>query len=171
MTERSPEEVLESVLPVSATVEATLGVDAEQVWPLISDPSVNARFSGELRAANFVDGDVARIGAVIEGRNENNGFQWTTQSTVVACEPPTTFAWATGDPTLPYARWTFDFNPATRRLRHSVSLEAGESPLRWAILNDPDRANEVVATRLAQLTEGMQRTVDGIATLAGDAAK
>lgn len=162
------DDVLAEVLPAHGVVESFVRASASSLWKLVSDPSVPARFSGELREARFVDGVAPGVGAVIEGRNENHGFEWTTRSTVDVCEPPTRFSWVTGDPLAPTARWSFEVETKSDGcvLTHRVTLESGESPLRWAILEEPLRAVELVDDRLGAVLRGMRRTVEGITSLA-----
>ena len=148
----------------------TVGVAAppEALWALVSDPSVPARYSPELVEASFADGGPARVGAEIEGRNENAGFSWTTRSTVVACVEPTSFGWATGDAEAPSATWSFEVAPAGggSTLTHRVTLFPDRPPMGPAIAAEPERAGEIVEARMADVLAGMQRVVEGIAELA-----
>lgn len=159
--------------PLPAVGSVSVGVTAtpEALWPLVSDPSVPARFSTELEEAAFLEGSGAEVGAVIEGRNVNGGFEWTTHSTVVVCDPPRCFAWATGGAEAPAATWTFLVEDAVggATLTHSVVLHEGQQPLASAIEAEPDRAAAIVQDRLAVLLVSMERTVSGIAGLAESA--
>ncbi len=147
-----------------------MGVAAppEALWGLVSDPSTPARFSSELVDAAFVDGGSARVGAEIEGQNTNDRFTWTTRSTVVDCEEPTSFAWSTGGTEAPGATWSFEVGRAGAgsTLTHRVVFHAGGEPLSAAIGAEPERGHEIVEQRMAQVLEGMQRVVSGIAALA-----
>ena len=158
----------DDVLP--ATGEVTVGVAAppEVLWPLVSDPSVPARFSDELVEAHFVDGKGACVGAEIEGRNANGEFAWTTRSTVVDCEAPTLFRWATGGADAPAATWSLEVVRADggATLTHRVVLHAGRPPLGPAIEAEPERAREIVEARMALVLANMQRVVTGIAAAA-----
>jgi uncharacterized protein YndB with AHSA1/START domain len=140
----------------------------EALWELVSDPASPARFSPELVEARFVDGGPPRLGAEIEGRNENGTFTWTTRSTVVACDEPTSFSWATGGVETPGATWSFELEPSGTgaTLSHRVVFHVGGEPLTAAILAEPQRAHEIVEGRLAQVLDAMRRVVTGIAGLA-----
>lgn len=106
---------------------------------------------------------------MISGRNARGDFEWSTLSTVVACEEPYLFQWATGDEDDPTATWTFEIEPdedgsfLTRR----VILHAGKAPLGLAIAKDPDRAEEIVDRRMAEVLSNMETTIAGIAVPAG----
>jgi Polyketide cyclase / dehydrase and lipid transport len=155
-------------LPATASVRVIAGVPPEALWGLVSDPSTPARFSPELVEATFVGGGPPGLGAEIEGRNENGTFTWTTRSTVVSCDRPTCFAWATGGAEAPAATWSFEVEPtgAGATLTHRVVFHVGGEPLTGAIEAEPERAHELVEGRLAQVLDAMQRVVTGIAALA-----
>lgn len=156
------------VLPAEG--EVTIGVAAppEALWPLVSDPSVPARFSTELVEARFLEGESPHVGAEIEGRNANGEFTWTTRSTVIGCDEPTRFAWATGGAEEPAATWSLEIGRAEggSTLTHRVVLHAGRPPLGPAIEAEPERASEIVDGRMATVLENMQRVVTGIAAMA-----
>lgn len=159
---------MRAVLPASASVERDVAAPPEVLWPLVSDPQVPARFSPELEDAHVDGGGAATLGAVIVGRNARAGRAWTTRSTVVECEPPRRFGWATGDEDHPTATWTIDIR-ATQTgavLRHRVVLHEGLEPLAGAVAREPARAASIVEGRLAELVAGMAATLEGIASLA-----
>jgi hypothetical protein len=156
------------VLPAEGVVSVGVAASPEALWPLVSDPTVPARFSGELLEARFVEGQVATVGSEIEGQNANGEVRWTTRSTVVACVEPTRFAWATGGMEAPVATWSFEVERADggATLTHRVVLHAGRPPLAPAIEAAPERARAIVDDRMATVVENMQRVVTGIAATA-----
>ena len=160
--------------PLPATGSVSVGVAAppEALWPLVSDPATPARFSDELAEAAFLDGDAPVVGAVIVGRNVNGAFTWTTHSTVVDCEPPRLFRWATGGADAPAATWTLSVASADggSTLTHTVVLHAGRDPLGPAIEAAPERGQEIVDERMARVLTNMERTVAGIAAIAEGSA-
>jgi polyketide cyclase/dehydrase/lipid transport protein len=160
--------VADDVLPATGAVSVGVAASPEALWPLVSDPSVPARFSAELVAARFVDGGSPRVGAEIEGRNANGEVTWTTRSTVVACIEPTLFRWATGGAGAPAATWSFEVARAGggATLTHRVVLHAGAAPLAPAIAAAPERAQEIVDARMTVILENMQRVATGIAEVA-----
>ncbi len=160
--------VSRDALPATGSVSVGVAAPPEALWGLVSDPSTPARFSPELVDAAFVDDGPARLGAEIEGHNKSDRFTWTTRSTVVACAEPTSFAWSTGGTEAPAATWSFEVGRAAAgsTLTHRVVFHAGGEPLTAAIEAEPERGGEIVEQRMAQVLEGMQRVVSGIAALA-----
>ncbi len=155
-------------LPATGSVSVGVAAPPAALWGLVSDPSTPARFSPELVEAAFADGAGPRVGAEIEGRNERGGSSWSTRSTVVACDAPTRFSWATGGAEAPAATWTFEVaaTGAGSTLTHRVVLHADVAPLGPAIAAAPDRAAEIVAARMAEVLEGMRLVVEGVAAAA-----
>jgi len=154
------------LLPATATVAVSVAAPPETLWKFVSDPSVCARFSAELRVAGFAAGQSAEVGAVIEGTNGRGDATWSTRSLVVECEAPTRFGWATGDP--PAATWTFDVAPAAggATLTHEVVFHPGVPPLATALDADPEHATEILDARMAEVLASMEAVATGIARLA-----
>jgi hypothetical protein len=158
----------DDALPATRSLSIGVAASPEVLWPIISDPGTPARFSLELQAASFADGNGPQLGAVIEGHNEREGFAWDTSSTVVGCEPPRLFRWATGGAESPSASWWFEVEPSGEGsvLIHGVCFHEGGHPLAPAIAAEPARAHEIVDGRLEDVLESMRRTIEGIASLA-----
>jgi len=158
------------VLPATGSVSTEIAATLEQVWPFICDPTIPARFSQELREADFVEAYGPRRGAVIRGRNARGDVEWSTLSTVVDCEEPRLFRWATGGDGDPTATWTLEAtaNDHGVVLTHAVEIHPGKAPLGAAIEAEPERASEIVIARMAEVLANMRATVEGIAALAID---
>jgi|GEM_PF-2936711 len=158
-------------LPATGSVTVSVAAAPEAVWAFACDPSIPARFSEELQAASFAEGDIAQAGAVIVGTNRNGEFSWTTESTVTDCVEPSLFRWATGDPDAPTATWTLSIAPADggATLTHTVVFHPGRPPLGPAVEAEPSRAHEIVQTRLESVLVNMTATATGIAGLAEQA--
>jgi hypothetical protein len=156
------------VLPAGGFVSIHVDASPDQLWPFICDPTVPARFSAELIEAAFVGSDGPTEGAVISGRNARGDFEWSTLSTVVACEEPYLFEWATGEEADPTATWTFEIESDEDGsfLTHRVVLHAGKAPLAPAIIKEPERAEEMVDRRMAEVLANMEATIAGVAALA-----
>ena len=75
---------------------------------------------------------------------------------------------AGGDPVHPSAAWRFALEPAERgtRLRQWMRMGPAPSGLNIAIDARPDKEERIVARRLEEHRDNMQRTVDGIKRLA-----
>lgn len=155
-------------LPATASVSIVVDAAPESLWQYVSDPSMPARFSNELQEARF-EGDTGAVrGAVIEGRNANGDVSWTTHSTVVDCDDPHLFRWATGGVETPAATWWFEVLPTDggALLTHAVILHADVPPLGPAVQAEPERAHQIVDARLAEVLANMERTIEGIAAIA-----
>jgi hypothetical protein len=155
-------------LPATGSVQVGVAATPEQLWRFVSDPGVPAQFSNEVVEARSEDDGPVRVGSVIVGRNARGEATWTTSSTVVECEPPRRFSWATGGAAEPTATWTFEIRdaPGGATLVHTVVLHEGREPFASAIAREPERATDIVETRMAELLENMALTVQGVATLA-----
>jgi hypothetical protein len=151
--------------------EVSVKVDAtpEELWALISDIELPARFSNEFVGAQWVDGDGPRLGAAFEGRNVREGREWTTVSTVDVFEPDRSFGWVVGDPAQPTARWRFDIEPGADdvTLRMWAQMGPGPSGVLSYIQRHPDLEEWVVERRLEEWLLNMRATVNGIERLAG----
>jgi hypothetical protein len=155
-------------LPATGSVQVGVAASPGQLWRLVSDAGVPARFSTELVEAQFEDDGPVRVGSVIVGNNARGEFSWTTRSTIVECEAPRRLTWATGGAEEPTATWSFEIRdaPGGATLVHTVVLHEGREPFASAIAREPARAAEIVNTRMAELLENMAVTVKGLATLA-----
>ena len=156
------------VLPATRSVSIEIPREPKSLWKIVSDPSTPARFSNELQEASFAAGDSARVGAIIDGRNQNGGFEWSTQSIVTKCDPPHVFEWSVGDPDAPLATWSFVLNatPNGSILTHTVTLHESDSYVSRSIKENPETAEQLLNDRLAILVSNMQLSIQGIATLA-----
>jgi hypothetical protein len=156
------------VLPVTRSLSIEVEAPPSRIWPLVSDPGIPARFSHELQTAKFLEGAAPSVGAVIEGHNARGGYEWTTHSTVTACEEEQIFQWAVDGPEDPVATWSFVIAPTPNGsiLTEIVTLHSDKDPLAGAIAKEPERAGEIVTARLASLLDSMRDTINGIAALA-----
>lgn len=154
-------------IEVSRVIDAT----AAQLWPLVTDIGLPARFSEEFQEAEWIDGATgAAPGARFEGTNENKYIgRWQVTCTVVEYEPERVFTWAVGDTDAPSASWRFSLEPVDggTRLSQWVRLGPGPSGLTGAIERKPDREHDIIAGRLAALRANMQANLDGIAEIVG----
>ena len=153
-----------------ASVAIDIAASPERVWELISDVTLLPRFSTELQHAEWAEGfDAPALGAQFLGTNRHPAIgEWTTTSHIIECEPPRVFGWAVGDPEMCAATWQFETDPIPQgtSLRYTARLGPGRSGVTMLIEREPDRADEIVARRLAQWEAGMHATVAGIRDLA-----
>lgn len=114
-----PFEYCESIL-IDATPEA--------VYDLVTDISRTGEWSPICRTCRWQDGDGAREGAWLIGRNEADGQVWETRSQVAVAERGREFAWLVGGK---YVRWSYEFELAadgrTRLTESWKFLEEGRA--------------------------------------------
>lgn len=76
-------------------VEATYPVDAETLWPWVTEPEkLSAWNAVEIRSVTAVDGDVSGVGAVREVRVPVGPFKTRNLETVLAVEAPWLFVYS-----------------------------------------------------------------------------
>jgi len=158
----------------SPTVEAAVHVEAppERVWPLVSDIALVAATSEELQEAHWLpapdgptEGDPPTVGHRFRGRNAHPQIgEWETVSEVVECDEQRAFAWAVMDPANPTALWRFTLTSVDggTELRQWAQLGTGPSNLTTVIERMPDEEERIVAGRLREWQQGIERTLAGI---------
>ncbi len=152
------------------STDVSVHVDAppSRVWPLLCDINLPGRFSREFQRGEWID-DGPAPGARFRGFNRHEAVgEWNVECTVTAMEENRVFEWTVGDVENRSARWRFDLEPEGEgsALRFSAEMGPGPSGLTPAIERMPDREEAIVARRLSEWTENMQRTVEGIKALA-----
>ncbi|GAC1599051.1 MAG: SRPBCC family protein [Acidimicrobiales bacterium] len=152
----------------SVEVEILVDSTAAQVWALVTDLNLPARFSPEFMGAEWIDEGPA-LGARFVGRNAHPSLgEWETASWVKRFEPARIFGWAVSDPDHPSATWWFDLEDtgAGVRLRQGGRIGPAPSGLSIAIAAMPDKEERIVARRLAEWERNMRSTLEGIKALA-----
>jgi uncharacterized protein YndB with AHSA1/START domain len=154
----------------STAVERTIASSPRDLWGLITDLDLPARFSTEYQGGEWLDGAVGPVvGARFRGRNRNDVMgDWDTICHVVECDPPSRYAWAVDDVDEPNATWRFVVTPDGEHsvVRFEVVLGPGRSGLTWAFRRHPGQRDALIAWRLEDLRGNMQAVVDGIANIA-----
>ncbi|MDY7099850.1 MAG: SRPBCC family protein [Actinomycetota bacterium] len=151
-------------------VERLVAASPGDVWAVVVDITMPARFSTELQEATWCDDAPGpALGARFVGRNRHPVVgEWETTSTVVELVANERFGWDVGDPECPAARWRFTLEPADggTRLTQWVQLGPGRSGLSPAIEAMPDKESRIIANRLAEHRANMEATLTGIAAAA-----
>jgi nitroreductase len=150
------------------TVEVDIDAKAADIWPIVSDINLPARFSDEFQGADWIDDEPA-VGARFSGRNQRDDLgEWEVICTLVDYEPERVFAWHAGDPDNPAAQWRFEIEPLLggTRLRFSMVLGPGPSGLTGVIEAMPDKESAIIANRQKGQAANMRRTIEGIRDLA-----
>jgi nitroreductase len=148
--------------------ETDIDASPATVWALITDINLPAQFSNEFLGATW-DTDERGVGAVFHGTNQHPALgEWTIPCSVDTRTEQRAFGWCTSDPDRPGARWCFELEPSAgrTRLRFSYTLGPGKSGTTMAIANNPGKEARVLRRRLNDVQTNMQRTVDGIKTIA-----
>jgi uncharacterized protein YndB with AHSA1/START domain len=153
-------------------VSVCVGIPAppSAIWELITDLDAPGQWSPEYNGGTWLDGATGpRLGARFEGRNSLGERSWTSTSTVTACLPGVTYAWATGDADAPGAVWRYDLIQDGERtiVRHTAVLCPGASGTSRYVEKHPDREDEIVTRRLEMLQTGMAATLAGLRTALG----
>jgi len=152
------------------TVEIDIAATPEIVWELVSDINISARFSTEFQGADWVDSGGPREGASFVGRNERSDVdrKWETTSWVVACEAPKVFAWNVNDRDEPSAQWGFELEkiPGGTRLRQRFILGRRLSATGHAMVDNPEKAAQILASRQEHHKGNMMLNLQGIKEIA-----
>ncbi len=151
-------------------VEIDIDAPVADVWRVVTDIEMPARFSDELVGASWQEPATGpELGAVFIGRNHRDDFgDWEVPCFVDRFVEEREFGWAAVDRDDPGARWWFELEPiaGSTRLRYSVVLGTGLSGVTIGIRRDPEREAEIITGRLAQLRTNMERVLDGVRDLA-----
>lgn len=145
-----------------------------ELWPIISDITMPARFSSEFLGAEWTDGAEPGVGATFVGRNEiPDVFAWEVTCHVTEWVPEQTFEWRVTDPDNPGAIWRFDLaeQGTGSRLRFSMTIGQENNGTVPQALKDPDKEEHVLNRRRQTLKANMQATVEGIRDLVDGGAE
>lgn len=149
-----------------ASVEIDIDARPDDVWKLVTDIDLPAKFSSELESAHWNDDATeAAVGATFTGSNKNSRIgEWDITCHVIECDRPRAFAWNTVDRDVPGATWRYHLEAiaGATRLRHSVTIGPGPSGLKTYVESDPANAAAAIDSRMANLRRNMQAVVDGI---------
>ena len=152
------------------TVEIDIAAPPERVWEFISDINISARFGKEFRGADWIDSDGPKEGALFQGRNRRTDVnrEWETRSWVVECDAPNVFAWNVNDRDEPSAKWRFELEkiPGGTRLRQRFILGQRLSATGTAMVENPEQAGQILASRREQHRGNMMLNLQGIKELA-----
>lgn len=152
------------------TIEVDVVIEAavEQVWELVIDIGLPARFSNEFLGATWLD-QPPGVGARFVGRNRHPSIgEWETTSIVSRYEPHFAFAWNVTDADNPSSSWWFELDeePGGVRLRQGTRIGPAPSGLTIAITAMPDKEERIIARRLEEFEGNMRATLGGIKQLA-----
>jgi hypothetical protein len=155
--------------------EIDIAASAAQLWPIITDLNMPAKFSTEFRGARWAEDSTGpAIGASFIGSNVHTAIgQWEVPCFVHRCVEPREFGWVTSNPDNPGAQWVFTLTetgsteggPVTG-LRYSLIIGPGPSGLTPAIKNMPEKEPRILSRRLDEHRGNMQLVIEGIKAIA-----
>jgi uncharacterized protein YndB with AHSA1/START domain len=161
--------VTDPVDAMAVEVRATIPGSVEQVFARISDVERMAGLGPEHVEARWDAGPRpdpdAMLGATFSGRNVRVGREWTMPCRVTRYEPPVAFAWEVGDPQCPTATWSYELTAEAGQrtaLVHRFRHGPGWSYLRSICERHPDRVDQLISGRAAELQANMQAALDGL---------
>jgi hypothetical protein len=148
-------------------VDVLVGAPIDEVWVIVSDIEMPARFSSEFLGARWID-DGPEVGARFAGRNHHDALGGWETTSVARWEPPHFFGWAVTDLEHPSASWWFELHEEDggTRLRQGMRMGPAPSGLNIAINAMPDKEEKIIARRLAEHERNMAATLEGIKNLA-----
>lgn len=148
---------------------AVIAADPRRVWELVTDVTLPARFSAELAAVEWIQGDSVAVGNRFRGRNNHAALgEWSTESVVVEVEDGRRWVWdVTGADGEPSASWAFEVEPVRdgTLVRQWGRMGPGRSGLSFAIDRMPEKEGRIIDNRLAEWREGLQANLRGIAEI------
>lgn len=154
----------------TVTVSADIAASPGDLWPIITDINLPARFSGEFQGASWTPPFTGpELGARFEGTNQHPAIgEWTVPCVVSVFEPERAFGWDPGGPDARFTEWRFTLEPHgdTTTLTFTAQMGFGPSGLTPAIEAMPDREEQIVDRRLEEWRTNMTATVEGIKQLA-----
>lgn len=151
-------------------VVAEIDTDARprQVWEVISDINMPAKFSDEFAGAEWLSDDEIAAGAIFRGRSAiSDGREWETNCIVTEWVERETFEWRTTDPENPGAIWRFDLaeQGAGSRLRFSMVIGKKNNSTAPRAMADPSLENQILFERRLIHKANMQRVLEGVKAL------
>ena len=94
--------------PTAASLD--IAAPAEKVWALVSDLPRMGEWSPENAGGKWAKGATGpALGSVFVGTNKNGFRRWTTNVTVIGCEPGKLFEFAVTTGPLQVATWRYEF--------------------------------------------------------------
>jgi uncharacterized protein YndB with AHSA1/START domain len=154
----------------TAQAEVLVAAAPTDVWALVCDIQLPARFSSEFDGGEWLDGASSpALGARFRGRNHHPAVgTWQTTSTICEYEPGQVLGWAVGDPGNPAALWRFTLTPdgGGTRVTQWVQIGPGPSGITQVIEAMPDKESRILYRRLAEHQANMTATLAGLKELA-----
>jgi uncharacterized protein YndB with AHSA1/START domain len=161
-------QIANQVTGLTTVAEEVVAAQPELVWDLVADVTRVGGWSQEtIRAAWLTEPGRPRPGARFTGHNRlPNGFEYEVTCVVTEADRPRAFAWVvlddSGDLARPSSSWRYRIDPLPGGgswVRQRFTHGPGDSYLRAAAAQAPDRAAEIIAARRDGLRAGMSVTL------------
>ena len=148
--------------PITATVERTIPAPPEALYDIVTDVTRIGELSPECKGGEWVGKSQGpEVGARFAGKNELGKSKWTTKPTVTAAERGRVFEFKVPMGFGP--TWRYEFHAVDGGTRVVESMRQDKaSP--WFIRRAQQKAG--VTDRAANITNGMEITLDNLARLA-----
>jgi hypothetical protein len=163
-----------SVIDLSRfTAEVGACIDAPPlvVWELLADLSLTPRLNRETRSTRWVP--PARswvVGAVFQATNRIGSFEWSVDCHVTVADRGRELGWTVLGPNDPSSTWWYRLEAGgtsgPTEVRHGFRHGPNTSGVRMSIEREPERADEIIAGRIAMLTANMRHTLEQVRLLA-----
>ncbi len=146
--------------PTAVTRE--IAAPAEKVWAFVADLPRMGEWSPENAGGKWVKGATGpALGAVFKGSNRNGLRRWSTNATVVACEPGKLFEFGVTSGPLGIANWRYEFDETESGCRVTESWEDRRKP--WFVVvarvtgdHSAAHAEQEMAATLANLAAAVE---------------
>jgi len=154
--------------PTVEVAERVAGAAAD-IWALVTDINLPAKFSSELHGVEWLEGaDGVAVGNRFRGHNRNSMIgDWSTECVVVEFEPERRWVWAVGGIDGVAATWGFELEPGHEAVtvRQWARMGPGPSGLTMAIESMPHKEARIIARRLDEWRTSIAANLAGIRAL------
>jgi Polyketide cyclase / dehydrase and lipid transport len=153
------------------STEVDIYIDAQpsEVWTVVSDISLPARFSTEFRGAQYLDGATTPgRGVRFSGRNWHQAVgEWQTECTITDFDPARLFGYVVDGPDGPASYWAFSLaaEGSGTRLGQRMRMGPGRSYINVAIDAMPDKESRILHRRLGEHRRNMEANLRGVKAL------
>ena len=149
-------------MPYATAASRDIAAPAQKVWELVSDLPRMGEWSPENTGGTWVKGATGpALGAVFRGSNKNGLWRWTTDATVVGCEPGRVFEFAVTSGPIAVANWRYEFEETEGGCRVTESWE--DHRKRWFVVlarflgdHSAAHAEKEMAATLANLAAAVE---------------
>jgi len=139
------------------------------IWDVLADLSLTPRLNRETVETEWVDPSSGWVtGAVFRATNRMGSTEWTVDCHVTVADRPRELGWTVLDPGHPSSTWWYRLSETGgggTEVRHGFQHGPNISGVRMMIDREPERAEEIVAGRVAMLTANMRHTLEQVRSL------